>query len=258
MSSNNIKIMVVTHKEAPMPADRELYVPTLVGPNKDSLNFDTCFRDDLGENIAEKNPNFCELTALYWAWKNLEADYVGLVHYRRLLMNPTDSSVEISQEQLEKMISNGVEIILPKKRNYYIETTYSHYEHNHNINDLLEVKKILEEKYPNYVSAFDNIMNKRKSHRFNMLIMKKNRFDAYSKWLFDILFELEKRVDISDYDSYQARIFGFISERLLDVWIEYNDVAYEEVPFKFMEKQNWVEKGTKFIFKKFRRKKDNS
>nr|WP_278531546.1 DUF4422 domain-containing protein [Enterococcus asini] len=242
--------MVVTHKEAPMPKDRELYVPTLVGPNKDSLKFNTYFRDDLGDNIAEKNPNFCELTALYWAWKNLEADYVGLVHYRRLLMDPTDSSVEISQEQLDKMISNGVEIILPKKRNYYIETTYSHYEHNHNINDLLEVKKILEEKYPNYVSAFDNVMNKRKSHRFNMLIMKKNRFDAYSKWLFDILFELEKRVDISDYDSYQARIFGFISERLLDVWIEANDVAYEEVPFKFMEKQNWIKKGSNFLLRK--------
>ncbi|WP_423767537.1 DUF4422 domain-containing protein [Enterococcus asini] len=250
MSTNNIKIMVVTHKEAPMPKDRELYVPTLVGPNKDSLKFNTYFRDDLGDNIAEKNPNFCELTALYWAWKNLEADYVGLVHYRRLLMDPTDSSVEISQEQLDKMISNGVEIILPKKRNYYIETTYSHYEHNHNINDLLEVKKILEEKYPNYVSAFDNVMNKRKSHRFNMLIMKKNRFDAYSKWLFDILFELEKRVDISDYDSYQARIFGFISERLLDVWIEANDVAYEEVPFKFMEKQNWIKKGSNFLLRK--------
>ena len=250
MSSNNIKIMVVTHKEAPMPTDRELYVPTLVGPNKDNLNFDSYFRDDLGDNIAEKNLNFCELTALYWAWKNLEADYVGLVHYRRLLMDPTDSSVEISQEQLDKMITNGVEVILPKKRNYYIETTYSHYEHNHNINDLLEVKKILEEKYPNYVSAFDNVMNKRKSHRFNMLIMKKNRFDAYSKWLFDILFELEKRVDISDYDSYQARIFGFISERLLDVWIEANDVAYEEVPFKFMEKQNWVKKGSNFLLKK--------
>lgn len=252
MSNNDIKIMVVTHKEAPMPLNQELYVPTLVGPNKDNLKFKNYFRDDSGEeNIAGKNPNFCELTALYWAWKNLAADYIGLVHYRRLLMNPNDTSKEINQEQLNQLIDQGIEVILPKKRNYYIETTWSHYQHNHNINDLIEVKKIIGEQTPEYLSSFDKVMKKKKSHRFNMLVMKKNRFDAYAKWLFDILFELEKRVDISDYDSYQARIFGFISERLLDVWIEANDVPYEEVPFKFMEKQNWVKKGTKFLKAKF-------
>lgn len=250
MSDNNIKIMVVTHKEAPMPKDKELYVPTLVGPNKDNLNFEFSYRDDSGDNISTKNPNFCELTALYWAWKNLDADYIGLVHYRRLLMSPNNKSMEITKEELEKIINKGAEVILPKKRNYYIETTYSHYEHNHNINDLLEVRKIIEEKYPTYVSSFDDVMKKKKSHRFNMLVMKKECFNGYSKWLFDILFELENRVDISEYDQYQARIFGFISERMLDIWIEANNIEYEEVPFKFMEKQNWIKKGTKFILKK--------
>ncbi|EMF0416486.1 DUF4422 domain-containing protein, partial [Enterococcus faecium] len=143
MSSNNIKIMVVTHKESPMPENQELYVPTLVGPNKDKLKYKIFFRDDQGEdNITERNPNFCELTALYWAWKNLDADYIGLVHYRRLLMDPKDHSVAIDQTQLDQMINQGVEVILPVKRNYYIETTWSHYEHNHNINDLIEVKNI--------------------------------------------------------------------------------------------------------------------
>lgn len=251
MGNNNIKIMVVTHKEAPMPSDRGLYIPTLVGPNKNNLRFETYFRDDSGkDNITEKNPNFCELTALYWAWKNLNADYIGLVHYRRLLMNPNDTSSEINQEQLDQIVDRGVEVILPKKRNYYIETTWSHYQHNHNINDLIEVKNILKEQCPDYLSSFDKVMGKRKSHRFNMLIMKKNRFDAYAKWLFDILFELEKRVDISNYDQYQSRIFGFISERLLDVWLGANDVVYEEVPFRFTEKQNWIKKGSNFLLKK--------
>lgn len=79
-----------------------------------------------------------------------------------------------------------------------------------------------------------------------MLIIKKEVLNDYVKWLFTIIFELEKRVDTSEYDPYNVRIFGFISERLLDVWIETNDIGYDEVPFKFMEKQNWIKKGKNF------------
>lgn len=89
------------------------------------------------------------------------------------------------------------------------------------------------------------LMRQKKPHPFNMLIMKKSRFDDYSKWLFDILFELGKRVDISDYDAYQARIFGLISELLVDNWLKENEVIYEEVPFG---KQNLVKKISKIIY----------
>ena len=71
-------IMSVTHKKYWMPED-ELYMPVQVGFNE-PLGF---ARDNTGENISEKNKNYCELTALYWGWKNLKADYIGLDHYRR-------------------------------------------------------------------------------------------------------------------------------------------------------------------------------
>lgn len=243
--------MVVTHKEAPMPVDKRLYVPTLVGKNKDKLIYDVCYRDDQGQNIAEKNPNYCELTALYWAWKNLDADYIGLVHYRRLFMGEINTKEIVNQEELDRLL-DSVDVLLPRKRNYYIENTWSHYKNNHNISDLIELRNIIEEKFPGDIPSFDKVMKNVKSHRFNMLIMKKDKFDAYSKWLFELLFELEKRIDISNYDAYQSRIYGFLSERLLDVWLDAYDIAYEELPFKFTEKQNWLVKGTKFIINKFK------
>jgi hypothetical protein len=79
----DIKILVATHKPYWKP-DQDIYVPIWVGAAKDAQNMKaTLYRDDTGDHISCKNPYFCELTALYWAWKNLQYDYLGLVHYRR-------------------------------------------------------------------------------------------------------------------------------------------------------------------------------
>ena len=64
--------------------------------------------------------------------------------------------------------------------------------------------------------------------------MKSELFDSYCEWMFDILFELEKRLDISDYSAYDARVFGFVSERLLDIWIKTNKLTYINIPVEFM------------------------
>ena len=133
--------------------------------------------------------------------------------------------------------------MLPTPRNYWIETNYSQYAHAHHAIDLDETKRILQEKYPQYLKAWESSMSRTTGHRFNMFIMKKDKFDAYCAWLFDILFELENRLDISTYNKNDSRVFGFVSERLLDVWIETNDIAYKNIPYVFMESQNWLVKG---------------
>ena len=80
----DIKIIVATHKPYEMPIDK-MYMPIHVGAEgKDNIGFQ---RDDCGINISDKNYSFCELTGLYWAWKNIEFDYLGLVHYRRHFKN---------------------------------------------------------------------------------------------------------------------------------------------------------------------------
>ena len=252
---SDIKIIVATHKPYWMPGD-ELYVPVQVGAEgKNNLGY---IPDNTGDNISGKNANYCELTGLYWAWKNLDCEFLGLVHYRRhfsLMKGSGDRRDVLNINQARTLFSN-VDVVLPKRRNYLIETNYQQYIHAHHAKDLDETRKILEERYPKYLEAYDTSMKKRTGHRFNMFIMKKTLADAYCTWLFDVLFELEKRLDISDYSDNDKRVFGFVSERLMDVWIETNGVKYKDIPYIFLEKQNWITKGMNFVFRKLNKKKN--
>ena len=142
-------------------------------------------------------------------------------------------------------------VILPKKRRYWIETTYDQYVHAHNAQDLDKTREILARKYPDYLPAFDQVMKSTSGHRFNMFVMRRDLLDRYCSWLFDVLFTLEAELDISSYSPNDARVFGFVSERLLDVWVETNHIVYKEIPYLFMEKQNWLRKGGAFLKRKF-------
>ena len=73
----NIKIIVATHKKYQMPED-QMYFPVQVGA-EGKTKIEEYTQDNTGNNISLKNPYFCELTGLYWAWKNLEAENIGLV-----------------------------------------------------------------------------------------------------------------------------------------------------------------------------------
>jgi len=255
----NIKVFIATHKKYQMP-NEEMYIPLHVGrEGKDKIGF---IGDNTGENISEKNPYFCELTGLYWAWKNSVADYIGLTHYRRHFTCsnrvPKEENekfkILLNREQLEEKLDKA-DIILPKKRKYYIENLYDHYKHTMHIEPLDETRKIIDEKYPNYIEEFDKLHKRTSAHMFNMFVMKKEVLNEYCKWLFDILFELEKRVDVSQYDSFHARFYGRVSELLLDVWINTNNLKYEEVKVIDMQNVNWLKKGTAFLMAKFVGKK---
>ena len=244
-----IKIIVATHKPYWMPED-PLYLPLLVGAEGKEIDWQG-EKDNTGENISRKNPHYCELTGLYWAWKNLNADILGLVHYRRYFSRRFGKKEErlLDSGDVEVAIQ-GKDLLLPKKRHYWIETNYSQYVHAHHAVDLERTREILQEKYPEYVPAFDRSMKKRCGHRFNMFIMRKDTLDEYCAWLFDILFELERRLDISEYNDVDRRVFGYVSERLLDVWLMRNEISYKDIPYIFLEKQNWVVKIANFLKRK--------
>ena len=147
---------------------------------------------------------------------------------------------------MEQLIQD-CDVLLPKKRHYYIETNYNQYAHAHHAVDLDTTREIIAEKCPEYLAEFDKCMKKRGCHIFNMFIMSRDVFERYCSWLFDILFELERRLDISAYNDNDARIFGFVSERLMDVFLGTHGIKYKELPYVFMEKQNWLVKGGNFF-----------
>ena len=247
-----IKILIACHRQYPVPGE-PCYLPVEVGAALHPQPIPGFTPDNTGDNISEKNKNYCELTALYWAWKNLDADYIGLAHYRRYFSNgkpfKNKEALIVSEAELQKDL-NKCDILLPRPRNYWIETGYSQYAHAHHAIDLDTTREILQERYPAYVKAFDASMKRTVGHRFNMFVMNREKLNAYCMWLFDVLFELEKRLDISGYDAYNARVFGFVAERLLDVWIETNGYKYRELPVVNMERQHWLRKGTSFVLRK--------
>ena len=242
----DITIVVATHKLYSMPEDG-VYLPVQVGAaGKPPIG--GFARDDEGENISERNAHWCELTGLYWAWKNLKADVVGLVHYRRHFRggHGIATGPEIAA------LLDRAEVILPRRRNYVIETTYSQYAHAHHAIDLDTARAIIAERNPSYLAAFDGAMKSTKGHRFNMFVMKRPLFDAYCEWLFGILFELERRLDISAYSQNDARVFGFVAERLLDVWLVGTGISsVVEIPVLHLESQHWPMKAIRFLLRKF-------
>ena len=210
---DKITLYVVTHKDMEAVIPERTYIG--VGNNK-KINKVSLY-DDTGDNIAEKNANYCELTALYWMWKNDKSDIVGLEHYRRQFVkgnNLLDTETILSY-------LNNYDVIVPRAISFPY-SAYQHYSEYHFEEDLLCVRKIIKNMYPEYLVDFDFLKETNKLHMFNMVISRKSILDDYFQWLFDILFCLEQEIDITKRDDYQKRVFGFLSERLFNVYLHHN------------------------------------
>lgn len=242
----NIKILISCHKQSIVP-DSEIMLPIEVGADLRSRHIEGYIQDNTGDNISAKNKMYCELTAQYWAWKNLDADYYGFFHYRRYLnfsenKYSLDSWQNITEERLndtclkkynlnDDCIRNLVEtydLVLSEEKNVAKmpdrnASVYEQYKNGRslNIRDLDLVRDIIGAKHPDYLYTFDEVMKGRKTCLCNMYIMKKELFHEYMSWLFDILFEFEKKADMSEYTVEGYRTPGHLAERLLTVFCWY-------------------------------------
>lgn len=267
MKTNDVTVIVAAHKPYRMPSD-PMYLPLHVGAALSDEDFGYT-KDNTGDNISGKNPSFCELTGMYWAWKNLDSDYTGLVHYRRYLSlkkkgkDPFENILKY--EEIRPMLSRYA-AFLPKKRKYYIETLYSHYAHTHYADQLDMIREIIHDLYPEYLQIYDKAVNRTSGYMFNMMILRKDFLDDYCSWLFDILFELEKRYRNDSLDAFQGRFYGRVSEIIFNVWLErqletgrIRKDEIRELPFIYMEPVNWFVKGLSFLKAKlFHQKYDRS
>lgn len=247
-----------------MPTD-QMYIPLHVGAEgKIDLQgrpLDLGYRkDNTGENISHLNPYFCELTGLYWAWKNVNADYIGLAHYRRhfSMRKGKDAWDSVLKYNEIQPYLGTIKVFVPRKRRYYIETLYSHYAHTHYSNQLDETRKIIEAFYPEYMESYDTVMRRTYGYMFNMMIMESGLISEYCGWLFRILFELRKRMDMSGLSAFQGRFYGRVSEIIFNVWLEQKLKCGEirkdecmEISCIHMEKVNWWKKGKTFLEAKF-------
>lgn len=189
-------------------------------------------RDDEGETISLKNSSYCELTGLYWIWKNAADPVKGLVHYRRYFgrhHRTNDRREIISFHELTGYLNGRYDIILPKKT-YYSESAGEQMFQCCTKKTLALLDDTMEKMAPSYLGAYRRFMNGDACTQYNMLAAGRDVFDDYCEFLFPILFEMEKHLDLSDMTDYERRVFGFIGERLLDVWVMKKDLSVKYLP----------------------------
>ena len=205
-------VYIAVHKDEPLYRGKG-YIPLQVGASRNApLPY---LRDNTGVHISEKNPHYCELTGLFWVWQNTCDDYKGLVHYRRYFMHRGHI---LTEEEIRRLLTK-YDILLPRPEPLR-ETAWEEFcLHSGFEKDLLLTRLAVAAVSGEMLPAFDKVMAGRRLYLYNMLIAPQAEFDAYCRWLFAVLTQVERDVDFAGYTPYQQRLFGFLGERLLNVWV---------------------------------------
>ncbi len=199
--------------------EKEIYVGAVFAENSLPLLPKNALRDNEGENISEKNKQFCELTALYWIWKHAREDILGLVHYRRHFLFPKNWK--------ECMLNNQVDVILPVPL-YVAPTVEENFKSRHDPSDWEFMMQYLKDNFPENYQAACRFFKGNLYSPCNMFVMKRDVLDALCSWLFPILFKVAEHGGEKD-NSYLNRYPGFISERLISLYFEINREKFKLV-----------------------------
>lgn len=212
--NKKVTILVACHKPDTVYRN-DIYTPIHVGRaiSKWKSEMADMIGDDTGDNISHKNPYYCELTAQYWAWKNLDCEYVGLCHYRRYF------ETEFTSENIDIVLGTQADVILSKplverqcmgKRLCLASC----------LEDFEIFMRCLKTVSPNMWNSCLDFLNSNVCYPYNMFVMKKCEFDKFASWQFAVLEEMEKYVRLSGYTR-MRRVYGYMAEMMLPMWCHY-------------------------------------
>ena len=251
------KILICTHKECELPNnDYGIFFPIFCGASLSNddimIQRDDEILDEKCDNISNKNQNYCELSAIYWAWKNIKKLYpslqfIGLNHYRRYflpesmcpiyhakILDMSFLKTYVIEASFIENVFNQYQAIVPRF-SFFEHNLKTHYCINYSSIDFNILQKVINEKYPSYERSFHEVFISNRFLAYNMFVLRWDDFCVYCEWLFDILFEVEKRVFIQNYDAHQARIFGFMGEYLFTLWVHHNILNPLYLPVVFFK-----------------------
>lgn len=275
--SSRVQILISCHK----PADylkTEVFQPIQVGA-EGKTELPGMLHDNTGENISADNPMYCELTAQYWAWKNLDLDYYGFCHYRRYfnlsdeqysedaygniledyLTEQTVRKYCLNDETVRKL-TDQYDIIVTERKDLRkmpegFTSSIDHYrraDHLH-LEDYRLMLHIIDEKFPEYSESAHEFAKGHISCFCNMYILKKDLFFEYCEWMFAVLKEFCRRRNMSRYSTEALRTPGHLSERLFNIFLiqvlkKHPDLRVKEVQCVAIRKTDPQERELKPAF----------
>lgn len=207
--------------------------------------------DNTGDNISKLNPMYCEMSAMYWAWKNApKTDYIGFFHYRRLFNFGLPLAPEahwsernffdFNKETIKRFgwdydtiikAIDGADIVMPHIEDVQRPpewkepgTLYEHYRNCHVSRDINLTMKVIKDLYPEDSEITEKVMGSTRGYFCHMFIMKWEIFQEYMEWLFNITMKVTSQIDLDapiyKFDSHERRVSGFIGERIINIFVE--------------------------------------
>lgn len=223
-----LRIYVVAHKPCDIVSDGVLY-PIHVGRRVSKYIDEMAWMqgDDTGDNISQKNSQYCEMTAHYWIWKNVhDTEYVGICHYRRFF------GLDITEDNIKDVLADYDVILI--EPSYFVDSVYSYFAKYIGAENMTILSMVMKKLCPEYFKTLEEICDGIKFYPFNMLLCRKTLFDEYCEWMFNVLEECEKFIMPSPYTN-AGRALAYMAEMLTGVFFIHHNYRIKTTPYYLVE-----------------------